>query len=103
MVAQFKENNIDILDIFYCPHKPESNCECRKPNPGMILKAREIYNIDLQKSWIIGDKENDIIAGYNAGIQKTVIVRSGHNINESSSTALHIIDSIKDIDKVILQ
>ena len=67
-----------IDDIFYCPHhphkgyegeRPEYNieCECRKPKPGMLFAAAEKYNIDLSESWMIGDGENDIEAGKNAG------------------------------------
>ena len=67
-----------IDDIFYCPHHPHKGyegerpeykieCECRKPKPGMLFAAAEKYNIDLRESWMIGDGENDIEAGRNAG------------------------------------
>lgn len=67
-----------IDDIFYCPHHPHKGyegerpeykieCECRKPKPGMLFAAAEKYNIDLSESWMIGDGENDIEAGKNAG------------------------------------
>ena len=49
MLNKFKSNDINILDVFYSPHKPEDNCSCRKPKPGMIQKACEKYNIDLKK------------------------------------------------------
>ena len=64
--------------IYYCPHHPESgfngeikelkvDCDCRKPKPGMFLKATEDYNIDLENSWMIGDSDNDVKAGEAAG------------------------------------
>lgn len=67
-----------VDDIFYCPHHPHSgyegeipelkfDCECRKPKPGMLYKAAEKFNIDLTQSWVIGDSDNDIEAGLNAG------------------------------------
>lgn len=70
--------------IYYCPHHPHKGyegeipelkiaCNCRKPNPGMILKAAEDFNIDLSESWMIGDGENDIKAGCNAGC-KTILI-----------------------------
>ena len=70
--------------IYYCPHHPHKgyegevaslkiDCECRKPKPGMILKAAEDYNIDLNSSWMIGDGENDIKAGKAAG-SKTALI-----------------------------
>lgn len=73
--------------IYYCPHhlhkgyegeRPELkiDCECRKPKPGMLLKAAEDLNIDLSQSWMIGDSEDDIKAGINAGC-KTVLIGQG--------------------------
>ena len=70
--------------IYYCPHHPHKGyegerselkiyCECRKPRPGMLLDAAEDFNIDLTQSWMIGDGENDIKAGINAGC-KTVLI-----------------------------
>jgi len=70
MVHKLKEKGITIREVYYCPHHPDftGDCECRKPRPGMILKALEKYNIDPEKSVLIGDKETDILAGKNAGI-----------------------------------
>ena len=91
MISEFKKNDIDILDVFHCPHSPESNCNCRKPKPGMLIKAKNKYKIDMQNSWMVGDKESDIIAANNSGITNTIIVRSGHPINEIDSNAKFII------------
>ncbi|MDC7279108.1 HAD-IIIA family hydrolase [Butyrivibrio fibrisolvens] len=71
-------------DIYYCPHHPDKgfkgevkelkvNCSCRKPKPGMILSAAEKFNIDLSKSWMIGDSERDVLAGKAAGC-KTILI-----------------------------
>ena len=49
MLKQFKYKNINILDIFHCPHGPESTCDCRKPKPGMFLKAKAKHNTDMGK------------------------------------------------------
>ena len=96
MLNQFSKKNISILDVFFCPHGPKSKCDCRKPRPGMIIDAMNKYNIDLEKSWMIGDKETDIEAANLAGISNTILLRSGHKINESDSKSKYIIDSIKD-------
>jgi len=101
MIGEFKRNNIDILDTFFCPHGPEDKCRCRKPNNGMLLDAIEKYSIDLENSWMIGDKESDITAAKNSGIKKTILVRSGHNIDEKTTKANYVINSIKDINKII--
>jgi len=101
MLGQFNNNGIKILDIFYCPHDPESLCECRKPKPGMFLEAKKQYNIDMKNSWMIGDSESDIKSANAAGIFNTILVRSGHLIDESNSNSKFTIDSIKQSNEVI--
>ncbi len=101
MLDQFKYNNINILDIFHCPHKPDFFCDCRKPKPGMFLKAKVKHNTDMEKSWLIGDQELDVIAANAAGIENTILVRSGHRIDESNSNARFILDSIQQSKQII--
>ena len=73
--------------IYYCPHHPHKgyegeitelkfDCDCRKPKPGMLIQATEDFNIDMSNSWIVGDSENDIKCGMNAGC-KTALIGSG--------------------------
>ena len=101
MVSQFMKNNISILDTFHCPHLPDSGCNCRKPKPGMFLEAKKKYNINMPESWMIGDKETDITAAISSGITNTILVKSGHKINEADSRAKFIIDSIKQSSQLI--
>ena len=101
MLGQFIDNGINILDTFYCPHGPESLCECRKPKPGMLIEAQYRYNIIMKDSWMIGDSERDIKAANAAGISNTVLVRSGHLVDESNSSSKFTIDSIKQSKEVI--
>jgi D-glycero-D-manno-heptose 1,7-bisphosphate phosphatase len=69
------------LDGFYfCPHLPTEGCECRKPNLGMIEAACGDFDIDLENSWMIGDKALDVELGFNAGI-KTALVLTGYGKN----------------------
>ena len=102
MISKFKKNDINILDIFHCPHLPESNCNCRKPKPGMLLEAKCKHNIDMQNSWLIGDTEVDIIAANTADITNTILVKSGHKINEADSNAKYILESIHQSSQVII-
>ena len=74
MLKEFQKKGIMILDVFYCPHKPETNCSCRKPKPGMFFKAKEKYNIDMKKSWIIGDSIRDIESATKAGVSNSVLL-----------------------------
>ena len=101
MLDQFNIKGISILDILYCPHGPESTCDCRKPKPGMLIEAKYKYDISMKDSWMIGDKETDIEAANLAGITNTILVRSGHLIDESNSNSKFTIDSIKQSNEVI--
>jgi len=66
------------LDKFYfCPHRPDEGCRCRKPNLGMIEDARRDFGIDFSRSWIVGDKKLDVETGFNAGL-RTVMVMTGY-------------------------
>jgi D-glycero-D-manno-heptose 1,7-bisphosphate phosphatase len=62
-----------IDDISYCPHKPHEGCACRKPRPQMLLDLAEKHHIDLENSYMVGDRDPDIEAGKKAGT-KTVLV-----------------------------
>lgn len=77
MLNELSINNITIDGIYYCPHAPSANCKCRKPKPTMIEKAKNDFNINLSKSYFIGDKTGDIKAGENAGC-KTILVKTGY-------------------------
>lgn len=71
--------------VYMCPHKPEDNCSCRKPKPGMILQAAESFAIDLQQSLIVGDSLSDLEAGQAAGIPRKYLVRTGRGTQEEAS------------------
>jgi len=101
MLKRFLQEGVNILDVLFCPHGPENNCFCRKPKPGLFLNAKAKYNIDMKKSWMIGDKETDIKAANNAGINQTIIVRSGHAIDEDKSNSEYFLDSIKFASEII--
>ena len=103
MLDQFKYKSINILDIFHCPHGPDSTCDCRKPKPGMFLKAKAKHNTDMEKSWMIGDKERDTIAANSAGIDNTILIRSSHRIDEPNSNAKIILDSIQQVKQIITE
>lgn len=67
-----------IESIFFCPHRPEDHCECRKPEPGLIRRACERYRIDPADTIMIGDSAKDILCGRNAGCGATILVRTGN-------------------------
>ena len=73
MTAEFKKNGIIISKVCYCPHHPDVTgpCECRKPKPGMIIKAMEEFDLDIKECILIGDMESDLEAGRRAGIPES--------------------------------
>lgn len=85
-----KADNISIDAFYYCPYHPEfdppDKCECRKPSPQMVLQAAEDFQIDLSKSYFIGDTQSDIECGINAGV-KTILVK--YNKSNSKINSLH--------------
>lgn len=88
-----------IDGLYYCPHHPDKgfegeiselkiDCNCRKPKPGMMLKAAEDYNIDLSRSWIVGDGKNDIQCGINAGVNTALCIGSDADNSKSNQENL---------------
>lgn len=91
--------------VYYCPHHPDKGfageveelkivCECRKPKAGLLLQAAKDFNIDLSQSWMIGDSENDVLAGKNAGCKTALIGETdyGQNLQVTS-----LLDFVKEI------
>jgi D-glycero-D-manno-heptose 1,7-bisphosphate phosphatase len=74
MTKQFRLHGIKIEEVQYCPHSPDENCICRKPNTGMIDNILKKYSLDLKRSWLIGDKQSDIDLAKHTGIGSTIAV-----------------------------
>lgn len=88
--------------IYFCPHHPHKgyegeipelkfDCDCRKPKPGLLIKAAEDFNIDLSKSWMIGDGESDVLAGKAAGC-KTILLSNEHC---DTMTCANLLDAVR--------
>lgn len=99
MLSKFENNNIIISKVFYCPHYPQisGECDCRKPKPGMLLQAKKEFNLDMNKSIIIGDKERDIKAGINAGVKETYLYDETKTLTDSK--AKYIVNKLDEIWK----
>ena len=107
------KNGIEILNVLHCPHHPEASikkfkkeCQFRKPNPGMVLKALETYDIDLEASILVGDKLSDLDSGSRAGLKKLYFVESGiaqaDNLDESTpvfSDLFHLATYLQTVDR----
>ena len=62
--------------IYVCPHMPDATCACRKPRPGLVIRASTDLSIDLSRSYLVGDSLTDILAGKRSGC-KTILIRTG--------------------------
>ena len=97
MLAEFKKNGVNISAVYYCPFHPEhgtgeykQDSFDRKPNPGMIFKARDKFNIDLTTSVLIGDKDSDIEAGHRAGVGKLIFLRGKYDFTPAEDVFVHV-------------
>lgn len=93
------ENGGRIDATYICPHAPDS-CECRKPKPGLLLQAAAEWDIDLGRSYMIGDALSDMAAGRAAGVASTVMVRTGRGrqqealMNARETALIPVVDDL---------
>lgn len=83
MRAQIRLHGGKIHDVFYCPHTPDEQCNCRKPAPGLIKRAQQTHNIDLQSAGMIGDSAKDIECACNAACGYSILVQTGNGLAAS--------------------
>lgn len=86
-------------NFYFCPHHPDENCSCRKPQPGMVLEARERHKVDLKKSYIVGDKDADMLLAKAVGA-KGILVTTGKQ--QKSEHADFAAKSLKEVVDIIL-
>jgi D-glycero-D-manno-heptose 1,7-bisphosphate phosphatase len=91
LTSRLLSQNARIDGIYYCPHHPSigagpyrKDCDCRKPKPGLIVRAARELDIDLTRSFSIGDRMSDVLAGKNAGLT-SLLVRTGYGTQELAS------------------
>lgn len=111
METQLGEQGAFVEAIYFCPHHPHGGfegevpeykipCECRKPSPGMLLAAKERFNIDLAQSFLVGDSPRDIEAGQNAGVT-TIRVKTGHGLKPHTAAPDYYVDSLVEAVAII--
>ena len=85
-----KDNNTSIDDFYFCPHIPDENCQCRKPNPGMLIKAVQDHDIDMNQSFMIGNSLTDVQAAQKAGCKGILL--------NQNQTLLELITNLIKVD-----
>lgn len=98
-----QEKGIEISKFYYCPHHPtkgvgkyKTDCECRKPNPGMLLKGIEEFSIDTSLSYMVGDKKSDVDAGLKAGVTSIFLNNGKEEIPKDLSENVLVFKSLYD-------
>nr|WP_217437001.1 D-glycero-beta-D-manno-heptose 1,7-bisphosphate 7-phosphatase [Serratia fonticola] len=103
------DRDVDLDGIYFCPHHPEAVieeyrqvCDCRKPQPGMLLQAQKELNIDLAASYMVGDKIEDMQAAAAAGVGTKVLVRTGKPVTEEGEKAADwVLNSLQELPAAI--
>ena len=104
MLEQFRQQGVDILATYYCPHHPTKakgqylqKCNCRKPAPGMLLKAAQEHQLSLVDSYLVGDKLSDIEAARQAGLKQAFLIKTGQKLPaETQVPVLENLNSLAD-------
>jgi len=103
MLSEFKKNDVHVAAVYFCPFHVDGAIEKykkdsfdRKPNPGMILKARDELNIDLSQSVLIGDNDSDAEAGRRAGVGKLILLKGKYPITLADDVT--VCESLGDIE-----
>ena len=82
LATMIKQMGGHVDRIYMCPHVPEDKCDCRKPQPGMLLQAARELSLDLSASWMIGDAWSDLLAGQAAGTRGSILVKTGRGTKQ---------------------
>ncbi|OLC98783.1 MAG: hypothetical protein AUH86_04130 [Acidobacteria bacterium 13_1_40CM_4_58_4] len=99
MCQELASSGAVITSVYYCPHEERPACSCRKPAPGMLLRAAREHHIDLTASWMIGDSDRDVEAGRSAGCRTARIL----NPSELSSVTANVFaQSLLEVTRQIL-
>jgi D-glycero-D-manno-heptose 1,7-bisphosphate phosphatase len=86
LVKILEKQGVSILDVFYCPHMPDAGCDCRKPAPGLLLRASKKHGIDLSKSYVIGDRMMDIEMAHKVNARGILVPEPGDQYGVDNET-----------------
>lgn len=104
IVKKLKKYGIKINAVYFCPHRPDEKCQCRKPESGLIKEAEKDYRIDFKNSFFIGDKLTDMLLAEKIKV-KSIFVLTGQGISQLKKhgkiTSNYVLKNLKYIDKII--
>ncbi len=100
LLQNVREAGGEIEDIYVCPHVDADECECRKPNPGLLYRAQEDYGFNLEKTFFVGDDDRDMQAAQNAGA-RPAIVRTGKGSRWQPPESVPTFEDIADFARTL--
>ena len=102
IIQQFKDEGVEISKVYHCSHHPDftGSCKCRKPEPGMFLEAKVEFDLDMEHSINLGDKESDIEAGRSAGIKQNVLLCNNLYSREEDA-CYSIINELEELKSIL--
>ena len=83
LVKVIEKSGGRIDGVYMCPHAPQDGCNCRKPEPGLMLQAEQEHNVDMSKSILIGDALTDLLAGQSSSVRNLALVRTGRGASQA--------------------
>lgn len=106
MCREFQAHSVTVDRVYYCPYHPEkgigryqADSDDRKPKPGMILRARDEFDLDLQKSILIGDRDSDMEAGRRAGVGALLLLPGKYAVEAGED--VHILHSLREAERFL--
>jgi len=94
-------SSLDLDDVIYCTHNDDNDTGCRKPEPGMLLQARDKWDIDLTSSFMVGDSWKDMEAAKRAGVT-SLLIDADYNRNlDVKYRVKNLLNAVKVIDKLV--
>jgi D-glycero-D-manno-heptose 1,7-bisphosphate phosphatase len=109
LIKIYEDNGIAIDDLYFCPHHEKGTaepynikCSCRKPEPGMVLRGVEKFNIDTGKSFMVGDKDSDILLARNSGLKSFYIRNPMYKHDENVAPDFYVKD-LKEAAEIIIK
>lgn len=97
VLSLVEPSGITIAATYVCPHGESDDCACRKPKPQLLLDAAKEHNINLSKSWMIGDRSSDVMTGVNAGVRSILVMTGVPTVesDEAMYTAHTLLEAVK--------
>ena len=100
--SELEASGVGLRAIYYCPHLPEDNCSCRKPRPGLLLKAASEMDLNLKTCFMIGDRELDLLAGRAAGTRTILVSKEVQERADVERIADFVVKNLVEAASVIL-